>query len=371
MSSFVSVHVSGSDWRSLCDEVLARTRGGAQGDLGFVYLADELAGDTDRIVDYLREQSGIAHWSGCVGMGLCSNGRETYGEPALSVLLTPFSSERFRMIPAIDQDPGDWLATTRDWRRRQLASIAIVHGDPSSTGLPQLLSGLSDGLEGGFLIGGIASAEQLPVQIADRAVGGGLSGVLFAGDVGIQTGLTQGCSLIGGRHRITACERNLIETIDGQPALDVFKETIGEVLARDLQRVGGYIFAALPVTGSDTGDYLVRNLIGIDPDRGLLAIGDLVEPGQEIQFARRDADTAREDLERMVRDLTGRLPGPPRGGLYVSCLGRGRNLFGDDSAELRLVRDLLGDVPLSGFYANGEISHNRLYGYTGVLSLFC
>jgi small ligand-binding sensory domain FIST len=114
----------------------------------------------------------------------------------------------------------------------------------------------------------------------------------------------------------------------------------------------------------------VRNLIGIDPDRGLVAIGDLVNPGMEIQFARRDANTARDDLQRTVSTLLERLPGPPRGGLYHTCLGRGRHLFGEESAELKLIGDLLGDVPLTGFYANGEISYNRLYGYTGVLTLF-
>ena len=194
--------------------------------------------------------------------------------------------------------------------------------------------------------------------------------MLFSGRVSITTGLSQGCSLIGGRHQITGCQRNVIQTIDDRPALDVFKEDIGEVLARDLRRVGGYIFAALPIPGSDTGDYLVRNLIGIDPDQGLLAIGDLVHPGMEIQFARRDAETAREDLVHMIQGLLSRLPGPARGALYHSCLGRGRNLFGEDSAEMQLVRRLLGDVPLAGFYANGEISHHRLYGYTGVLTLF-
>jgi small ligand-binding sensory domain FIST len=252
-----------------------------------------------------------------------------------------------------------------------MASVAVVHGDPAGTELPGLLERFSRGLDGGFLVGGIASAESLPVQIADRAVGGGLSGVLMSGSVAITTGLSQGCSLIGDKHSVTACQRNVIETIDGRPALEVFKEDIGEVLARDLSRIGGYIFAALPITGSDTGDYLVRNLIGIDPDQGLLAIGDFVEPGTPIQFARRDADSAREDLLRMIEGVKRRLPGPPRGALYHTCLGRGRHLFGEDSAELRLVQQHLGDIPLAGFYANGEISHNRLYGYTGVLTVFC
>jgi small ligand-binding sensory domain FIST len=90
----------------------------------------------------------------------------------------------------------------------------------------------------------------------------------------------------------------------------------------------------------------------------------------QIQFARRDAETARQDLTNMVEGLKKRSPGAPRGALYHSCLGRGRNLFGDHSAEMKLIQKLLGEVPLAGFYANGEISHNRLYGYTGVLTLF-
>ncbi len=369
-AAFHSIHVTGADWRGLCDAVLARLGGAPTGDLAFVFVADELVGDTDRIVDQLREHSGIAHWVGCSGLGLCSTGRETYGEPALSVLTTPFSTEDFRVIPAFDQPPEEWLDATRDWRKRNLASVGVVYGDPTSARLPQLLHELSDGLQGGFLVGGIASGENLAVQIADRATGGGLCGVLFNGRVAISTGLSQGCSLIGHRHRITSCQQNVIETIDERPALEVFKEAIGEVLARDLRRVGGYIFAALPIAGSDTGDYLVRNLIGIDPDRGLLAIGDMVTPGMEIQFAKRDAETAREDMVHMIEALKRRLPGEARGALYHSCLGRGRSLFGEDSAELKLVKALLGEVPLAGFYANGEISHNRLYGYTGVLTLF-
>jgi len=370
MSAFTSIHVSGTDWRKLCDQAVSKIPGEQPGQLAFIYIADELAADTDRILDKLRERSGIPHWAGCVGMGLCSSGRETYGEPALSILLTPFEDDDFRIIPAFEQNPDDWLSASAGWRERHMATVAVVHADPGSTRLPALLDSLSSGLQGGFLVGGIASAESLPVQIADRATGKGLSGVVFSAGVKISTGLSQGCSLIGQKHRVTDCERNVIATIDDRPALEVFKEDIGEVLARNLNRVGGYIFAALPIPGSDTGDYLVRNLIGIDSDQGLLAIGDVLTPGMEIQFARRDAETARADLKQMIENLMARLPGTPRGGLYHSCLGRGRNLFGNASDEMKLVAELLGDVPLAGFYANGEISHNRLYGYTGVLTLF-
>lgn len=370
VNTFSGIHVSGENWRDLCEQVVDQIGEAGEARLAFIYIADALATKTDRIVDYLRSHSGIPHWVGCVGLGLCSNGRETYEEPAVSILVTPFSEDQFSVIPAFDDAPDDWLATTREWRERSLASIAVVHGDPACVRLPDLLAALSDGLQGGFLIGGIASAEHMAAQIVDRAVAGGLSGVLLDGGITVSAGLSQGCSLIGEKHWITRAERNIVAEIDDRPAIDVFKEDIGDVLARDLQRVAGYIFAALPISGSDTGDYLVRNLIGIDPDAGLLAIGDQVEAGMQIQFARRDAETARDDLARMVGGLKQRLAGPARGGLYFSCLGRGRHQFGDDSAEMKLVGELLGDVPLAGFYANGEISHNRLYGYTGVLTLF-
>ena len=184
------------------------------------------------------------------------------------------------------------------------------------------------------------------------------------------SGLTQGCTPLENKHTITRCERNIIVELDGRPALDVFREDIGEVLSKDLSKVAGYIFAGLPVSGSDTGDYLVRNLIGVDPEQKLLAIGDYVEEDDTIMFCRRDGETAREDMLRMLRDLGNRAHGNIRGGVYYTCLGRGRYQFGKDSEELRMIRDELGDFPLVGFFANGEISHNHLYGYTGVLTLF-
>jgi small ligand-binding sensory domain FIST len=158
--------------------------------------------------------------------------------------------------------------------------------------------------------------------------------------------------------------------MDGKPALDVFFDEVGDVLARDLERAAEFIGAALPVAGSDRRDFLVRNLVGADRERKLLAIGELVEKGQRIQFCRRDPASAEHDLRTMLGELKERLPGTPGGAVYYSCLGRGTHMFGPESRELKIIREELGDIPLSGFFCNGEISHNRLYGYTGVLTVF-
>ncbi|MCK5273675.1 MAG: FIST C-terminal domain-containing protein, partial [Alphaproteobacteria bacterium] len=138
----------------------------------------------------------------------------------------------------------------------------------------------------------------------------------------------------------------------------------------DLRRVSGYIFAALAVTGSDTGDYLVRNLMGVDNENGLVAIGDVVSAGDSVMFCRRDQGAAADDLRRMLDRLKQRASGGVRAGLYYSCVARGPNQFGPGSREMKIIADELGDFPIAGLFANGEINHNRLYGYTGVLTLF-
>ncbi|MBI2508749.1 MAG: FIST C-terminal domain-containing protein, partial [Betaproteobacteria bacterium] len=248
--------------------------------------------------------------------------------------------------------------------------FAIVHADPQNRRVTELVGKLAGRMDSGFLVGGMTSSRRQNLQFADGMLEGGLSGVSFSDGVTIATRLTQGCTPIGPKHAVTSSQQNVIITLDGRPALDVFREDIGEALARDLNRVGGHVFAGLPIAGSDTGDYLVRNLVGIDPANRLIAIGELLQPGAAVMFCRRDAKTAHEDMARMLESIRKGLYTPPRGGVYYSCLGRGASLFGPDSEELKMIREAFGDFPLVGFFCNGEISHNRLYGYTGVLTLF-
>ena len=193
---------------------------------------------------------------------------------------------------------------------------------------------------------------------------------MLAPGVAVATALTQGCVPIGPLRRIDEARDNVVMVIDGRPALAVFSQDIGPGLAQDLRRIGGLIFAGLPVAGSDTGDYLVRNLLAIDPGRGWLVLGAEVAAGDPILFCRRDPESARRDMSRMVRQLAGRLNGAPKAGVYVSCVARGASLFGEAGVETGLIRETLGDFPLIGFFANGEISRDRLYGHTGVLTLF-
>jgi small ligand-binding sensory domain FIST len=335
--------------------------------LGFVYVTDLYANRLTDILAALREQTGVTDWVGSVGVGICATRCEILDAPGLTVLVTGLERGSYRLLTnlsddvAIANDPGmDAFA----------AQYALIHADPRNPLIEAMLPVLAARLTGGFLTGGLSSSRYQTHQVAGDIVHGGLSGVLFDHTVGLATGLTQGAVPFAEAWRITACQDNIILTLNGRPALDVFEETIGEVLARDLRRAAGFIFVALPVEGSDTGDYVVRNVIGVDTQNRLLAINESVRVGASLRFCKRDGVSAVADMQRMLARIKTQLAGPPRGAIYVSCLGRGESLFGPDAAELRLIADALGDIPLAGFFANGEISGTRLYGYTGVLTVF-
>jgi small ligand-binding sensory domain FIST len=373
VTKILAASASGGHWQTVTAECVAAL-GALPEDpsLGFVYLTDALAPWLDHILQELRAQTGVADWTGSVGSGICATGREYYDEPAISVLIACLPVDSFRLIPAGIADLTDMLTENRQWLADRQVHFGVVHGDPRNRHLPQVIQSLASELDPGFLVGGLSSAEseEFLQQVAGGIQQDGLSGVLMSSAIPVISSLTQGCTPLQHRHTITRCQGNILAELDHRPALDVFRADIGEVLSRNLGRVAGYIFAALPIPGSDTGDYLVRNLIGIDPEEKLLAIGDNLEEDAPLMFCRRDGDAAREDMSRMLDDLARRSHGRILGGLYFSCLGRGRNQFGNDSDELKMIRDRLGEFPLAGFFANGEISHDRLYGYTGVLTLF-
>lgn len=342
-----------------------------EANLGFLYASDHLAGDLGSLVQRLREELPGTHWVGSLGIGLCTTGREIYDQPALAVMLGSFPPDSFRTLRQGRQDNDDLLSSLAGWAGGRGYYFALLHGDPSGPGTAEMLQRLAESSEQGFINGGITSSGGENLQVCDGVTSGGLSGVMFNGEVRVLTDHTQGCTPIGRIHELTRAQRNIAVTLDHRPALEVMKEEIGEILARDLTRIGGHIFAAFPIEGSDTGDYLVRNLMGFDPEQGLLAVGDYLEGEKSLMFCRRDGNTARADMQRMLERLRRRVGEDEiRGGVYVSCLGRGRHQFGEDSEELVLIRDTLGDFPLVGFFASGEIYHGRLYGYTGVLTLF-
>ena len=371
MQQFLYGHGSGSDGGQLVETCLSQIGDvPAEANLGFIYATDALAPDLKDILATLKRRTGVEHWTGTVGVGVSTTGQEYYEQPALAVMIAHFPESAFRTVSPQQSGVESFIGDAGEWLENDEFHFGIIHADPTSPATPALIAELAERTPGAFFVGGLTSSGNENLQVADTVSAGGISGVLFSSDVPVATAHTQGCTPIAASRVVTACARNIIMELDGRPALDVFNEDVGEVIAKDLTRVGGYIFAGLPISGSDTGDYMVRNLVGIDPEQKLIAIGENLTEGTEIMFCRRDGNSAREDMLCMLADLKRRLGDTPKGAVYYSCLGRGRHQFGDDSEELKFIRDELGDFPLVGFFANGEIFHNRLYGYTGVLTVF-
>ena len=357
-------------WQSLLDHCLEHWSSPAGG-LGLLYVTEPLAGDLDDMLAQLRQRTEIADWTGAVAPAICATGTDYFDTPAIAIMALDVPAESYRLVPSITAAPGSdkALSAMGAWIAAQHPRFAIVHADPRGAGVLSLMPALAETTEA-YLVGGLTSSATATGQISGMATGGGLSGVLFGETVPVATGLTQGCSPIGPLHTVTGMEEQIVTELDGRLALDVFNEDIGDLLARDLQRVAGYIHAAEPVTGSDTGDYMVRNLMGIDTTQGWLAIGAVLDEGDQVMFVRRDGASAVEDMTRMLESLKGRAGAGIRGGVYHSCIARGPNQFGPGAQELKMIREALGDIPVIGFFGNGEISNGRLYTYTGVLSLF-
>ena len=366
---FASAVCLGHDWRTVAD-TLGDRLAGAEGRLGILYTAESFAPHLDEMAAALRDRTGVPDWVSAAGYGVIASGEEHYGESGAAALVIDLPRDGYRLF-AGGRDAGASLASQEsDWLAAAGMPLALAHVDPrhpEAMGAVERLAAET----GGFLVGGLTAAAGKAPHWAGEATGC-LSGVaLSPAAVEIATALSQGCTPLGKPRTVTRGKGNILVELDGRPALDAFVEDIGEELASDLRQVGGLIFAAIPVTGSDTADYTVRNLVGIDPTSKVIAIAEAVPEGGKVLFCRRDRESAVKDMRRMTADLKRRIGNRPiRGGLYVSCAARGPNQFAAPERETELIRDTLGEFPMAGFFANGELNRDRIYAYTGVLTLF-
>lgn len=340
----------------------------AEANFGFIYATDVMSANFPELVRQCKTAANIEHWVGTVGLGVISTGRESYDTPAASIMLAHFDADEFTMVPAISEQ-GD-IASRLQWPRTFITNFGIIHGDPLSLETQNLLEALQQQLDNGFIVGGLTSSRTSHFQVADDVTSGGISGVLFSENIGVITNLSQGCSPVGGKHVISKAQENVAFLLDGKPALEVLMQDMDIKDNQQLEQQAAEVFLGLCIPGSDISDYTVRNLVGIDTEHRVFAINDYLVENNEIVFCKRTAQTAVADMQHMLDNMAARLKQKPKGGLYISCLGRGREQFGNDSEEIKMIHETLGEFPLTGFFANGEIHHNKLYGYTGVLTLF-
>ena len=356
---FIVAHSVADHWGRAakeCLDGLGDRRTG--GNLGFLYATEGFGADLVSILTFLRETTGIECWVGGVAPGLCAQSLAFRTGPALAIMTGT--------LPPASFEPFTARAMSLPPRTGHGRTAAIVHGNPRQAAVPRLVGELSHRVR--HLAGGLLSVTGAVAQVAGRFSQGFVSGLLMGPGIDLVVGVTQGCSPIGPEHVVTACDRDMIREIDGRPAIDVLREEAGDLIARDLRRAVGYIHVGLPA--QDAGGYRVRPLLGVDSVRRHLIVGAQLAEGDRILLVRRDPSAAQTDLARMLADMRRDLDGRRvLGALYVTCIGRGSRMFGDDSAEAAMIREALDNVPLLGFFANGEFANGELYGYTGVLAV--
>jgi small ligand-binding sensory domain FIST len=358
-SQFASAFALASDWRSALEACLDRLVVPRGANLGFVYWADAFNREAEMLVQQLRKRTGVTHWVGGSAVGLLGREGAQLDTPGVSLLVARLPDDSFRVFSG--REP---LGRARDFS----PETAIVHADPDTPDMPELVRDMAGKLPSAKLAGGLMGGRDSSVLFADGSFSGGLCGVAFDAGLALTSDISQACRPIGPPREIGEAEDNLLGKLDGRPALAVYRDAIGPLLADNLRRAVHSVMVGL-VSDEDPSRYIVRHVVGVDPAGGRIAINDTPTEGQELMFVRRDADTAAQDLERMLERMRERCP-HPRAALYISCAGRGAQLFERDDSEVEAIQAVFGGIPLAGFFAGGEILGRELYAYTGVLTLF-
>lgn len=374
--------------------------------LGLMYVTDALAGHVQDMLDQLMAAlPEVSDWVGTVAVGVVASGVEYWDEPAVSVMLLDLPSDQYRVFSGVQPLPRSWPGGDG---QPVVPQTAWVHADPATPDLAELVGELASRTRTGTVWGGLSSGRTGAVQIAHGSQGvppgqrassgvmrGGLSGVAWGAGVAWQAGVTQGCQPVGPSRRVTSAAGGVILTLDGQPALDALLADLGVAAETGLplRLLRETLTAVEPGTVADSAGHRrhgalsvqarVRHLVGLDPARRALVGADPVQPGERLTFCRRHAEVAKADLMALCASLREGLESPDAddagadtppqrivGALYASCVGRGGAHFGHPHAEMQAVRRALGDVPLVGFFAAGELAGQQLMGYSGVLVVF-
>ncbi|MBW4524374.1 MAG: FIST C-terminal domain-containing protein [Phormidium tanganyikae FI6-MK23] len=380
----------------------------ASADLGFVFISSAFASEYSRLLPLLRDKLPGVSIVGCSGGGIVGmtqrgKAREVEEEPALSLVLAHLPEVQIKPfyvsasdLPDLDSPPDTWtdligVSPAESPNFVLLADLPRVN---------DLLQGLDFAYPGAAKVGGLASSGMLGSGATglfcdDRFYREGAVGVALSGNIVLDTIVAQGCRPIGQPYWVTEGERNILLAMQeddgsGLPSdrcavnrspLEQLQDLVQNLNEDDRQLAQqNHIFIGVAQNGFkqtlEPGDFLIRNLLGVDPRVGAIAIGDLIRPGQRIQFHLRDAETSGEDLDLLLRRYVQASQSNPSaiGALMFSCLGRGEGLYGEPNFDSQLVNEYLEDLPIAGFFCNGEIGpvggSTFLHGYTSVFGIY-
>jgi len=389
-ASHVSERASWDEALAECaDGVTTALGAGVDADLVVVFVSSHHAEAGQRLLDTTRERFPGASIVGCSGAGVIGGGHEVEDSPGLSLTvgsLPDVTVHGFHLrgedLPSADAPPEAWADQIGVPLDADPAFVLLT--DPFTFDADALLTGMDYAFPGAVKIGGMASSggggsQTNTLYLNETAHREGAVGVALLGNVVVDTVVAQGCRPIGEPMRITEAERNVLISLDGEPPVQRLQELYERSSEHDRELVQHNLFMGIAMDplleNVQAGDFLIRNVVGMDQRRGVLAIGALLREGQLVQFHVRDADTSAEDLRLALASYrTAAGDRSPAGALLFSCVGRGRHLYGRIDHDTGLFGELVGSMPLGGFFCNGEIgpvaSTTYLHGYTSSFAIF-
>ncbi|MFK0734794.1 MAG: FIST N-terminal domain-containing protein [Gloeotrichia echinulata GP01] len=373
----------------------------APADLGLVFISSAFASEYSRLLPLLAEKLSVRVLIGCSGggvIGTTANGeiQELEAEAAISLTLAHLPGVDLQVFHVVSEELPDLDSSPDAW-------IDLIGVPPSptpqfillcgsfSSGISDLLQGLDFAYPGSVTVGGQASAGGMSGRIAlfcndpcggkrQRLYREGTLGLALSGNIAVETIVSQGCRRIGKPLQVTKSERNIILELDEQVPLMVLRELISNLSEKERMLAQHSLFVGLAMDvfklTLQQGDFLIRSILGVDPSAGAIAIGDRVRPGQRLQFHLRDAEASAEDLELLLQRYQNQRTSQTSAvaALMFSCVGRGEGLYGQSNFDSDLFRRYLKDIPVGGFFCNGEIGpiagSTFLHGYTSVFGIY-
>jgi len=386
---FTSALSQNADAASAVDELTRKIQADLDGrscELAVLFMSEGYGGgDPHELVEIFRNRTSPSALIGCNANGVVGDKKEIEMEPAISVLamhlpdgsVTPFSvsPQVLEFSASADQLMGDLDLLDLDEPK------FIVFADPMSCDVTKMLSLFNQAHPGAPVVGGLSSGGVVGAKnwlvLNQEFYGEGAIGVALTGDIRFDIVVSQGCRPIGEPMAVTKADRNILYELAGKPALDSLRDIHATLSPEDQELAQHSLFVGLAMderrTNFKRGDFLIRNIMGADNNMRAIAIGEVLEIGQTLQFQLRDAKAATEELEILLTGLGPKGPSCRQGGLLVSCCGRGKGLFGEGDHDARMIQSINGPVPLSGFFANGEFgpinNKNYVHGYTSSLTI--
>ena len=379
--------------RAALSECVASIRanlGDTAADLAVVFASSEYASDYATLPELVGEMLGKqALVLGCSGGGIIGGGAEVEQEPAVSLTAASLPGVNIHPIrlegdtlPSLDAGPDEWHEALGISPSDEPQFVLLA--DPMSFPAQNLLLGMDYAYPAAAKIGGLASAGQGARQnglfLGSEYHDSGAVGVALSGNIVVETVVAQGCRPIGQPMRITQSDRNFLVELDGEQPINVLRGLFQQADQRDRDLMQSSLFLGVVMDAlidqPQQGDFLIRNVMGMDQRSGVLAIGEMLKEGQLVQFHLRDADTSADDLSAVLeRYAIDNRENPAQGALLFSCLGRGKYLYGRANHDTEVFHDKVGAaVPLGGFFCNGEIGPvsgtTFLHGYTSSFGIF-